>query len=185
MGRLMLLYLAIFLLGFLFLVITFVAGEVFDFLGDHLSHDGDPSHALSGKTIAAGMTAFGATGMITRVYHFGTGLSVIVSLLAALSFGALIAWLMGVIYQQTASSNVSTSSLRGHIAEVTIGIPVGSFGEVLLASFESTRQLPARSSDGSAIPAGSRVRVVETLGNVVVVEPAARSAPVTTTAEKE
>ena len=172
----MLLYLAIFLLGLLFLLITFVAGEVFDFLGDHISHDGDPSHALSGKTVAAAMTAFGATGMITRVYDFGTGLSVLVSLLAALSFGALVAWLMGVIYRQTASSNITSSTLQGRIGEVTIAIPANSFGEVLVATFESTRQIPARSSDGAVIPAGSRVRIVEILGNVVVVELATRPA---------
>ena len=178
----MLLYLAIFLLGFLFLIITFLAGEIFDFIGDHFSHDGDTSHALSSKTVAAGMTAFGAAGMITRVYGFGTGVGVIVSFLVAVAFGAGTAWLMSVLYGQTASTNVSVSSMVGSVAEVTVRIEPGSVGEVLLSSAESTRRMLARSAHGEALAAGARVRVVETHGNVIVVEPATLQAPVTGTA---
>lgn len=172
----MLLYLAIFLLGFLFLIITFLAGEVFDFIGDHFSHDGDTSHALSSKTVAAGMTAFGAAGMITRVYGFGTGVGVIVSFMVAVAFGAGTAWLMSVLYSQTASTNVSVASMVGNVAEVTVRIEPDSVGEVLLWSAESTRHMLARSAHGEALASGARVRVVEAHGNVVVVEPAALQA---------
>jgi membrane-bound ClpP family serine protease len=63
------------------------------------------------------------------------------------------------------------ASLRGRIAEVTVNIPAGSVGEVLLPANESTHHMIARSADGGAIARGTTVRVVETMGSVILVEP--------------
>ncbi len=164
----MLLYLAIALVGTIFLVITALLGEVFDFFGD-ADADGDV-HPLSGKIIAIGLTAFGATGMITQYYDWGPALSALTSAISALFLAAVAWWLLNAVNRQTASTDTVVSSLRGRIGEVTVTIPDGSVGEVLISSVSGTRQMIARSVDGSRIPAGTTVRVVETHGPVLLVE---------------
>ncbi|HAX23612.1 MAG TPA: hypothetical protein PLR44_07395 [Thermomicrobiales bacterium] len=178
----MLLYFAIALVGALFLIGSVMLGEVFDFSGDHPdSFDGD-AHPLSGKTIAVALTAFGATGMITTQYGWSPLMSALTSAIAALFLGAIAWWVINSLYRATASTDVNMASLVGRRGQVTIGIPVGDVGEVLVTAADSTRQLIARTSDGSAIPVGISVRVIETLGSSVLVEriePAAAPADAT------
>ncbi len=61
-------------------------------------------------------------------------------------------------------------SLVGRRGQITIQIPAGDVGEVLVTTADSTRHLIARSRDGAAIPTGAAVRVVEALGSAVLVE---------------
>ena len=164
----MLLYFAIALIGTLFLILSAVLGEVFDFFGD-ADVDGDV-HPLSGKVLATGMTAFGATGMITQYYDWGPLLSAATSALAALFLGAAAWWLISTLQSQTASTDTIVSSMRGHSAQVTIAISPGQIGEVQLSSATGSRHMSARAIDGGSIPAGTSVRVVETSGSVLLVE---------------
>lgn len=163
----MLLYLAIALVGVLFLVASAILGEVLDVL--HLDTD-DGTSPFSAKVIAAALTAFGATGMITTAADWATALGAVTSGIVALLVGASVWWVTSALYRQTASTDVSMSSMRGRLAEVTIGIPAGSVGEVLMTTAGGTRAMIARSADGAAIPHGETVRIVETVGNTVIVE---------------
>lgn len=162
----MILYLAIALVGVLFLIVTAFLGEVFDFL-----HVDDGASPLSGKVIATALTAFGATGMLTRYAGWDDLIGAATSFVAALFIGASVWWATGALNRQAGSTETTMSSMRGRLAEVTIGIPAGSVGEVLLTASMSTRALIARSADGSAIAAGTTVRIIETVGNTVIVEP--------------
>jgi membrane-bound ClpP family serine protease len=164
----MLLYFAIALTGTLFLVLSAVLGEVFDFFGD-ADTDGDV-HPLSGKVLATGMTAFGAVGMITQYYDWGPVLSALTSTLAALFLGAVAWWLISAVQRQTGSTETTVASMRGRQAQVTISIPAGSIGEVQLSSVSGTSHMSARSVDGGTIPAGASVRVVESSGSILLVE---------------
>lgn len=164
----MLLYFAIALIGTLFLVLSAVLGEVFDFFGD-ADADGDV-HPLSGKVLATGMTAFGATGMITQYYDWGPLLSAVTSALAAVFLGAMAWWMISALQSQTASTDTIVSSMRGRNAQVTVTIPPGAIGEVQLSSVTGSRHMSARAIDGGSIPAGTSVRVVESSGSVLLVE---------------
>ena len=164
----MLLYFAIALIGTLFLVLSAVLGEVFDFFGD-TDVDGDV-HPLSGKVLATAMTAFGATGMITQYYDWGPLLSALTAAVAALFLGAAAWWGISALQSQTASTDTIVSSMRGRNAQVTVTIPAGSLGEVQLSSVTGSRHMSARAVDGSSIPAGTSVRVVETAGSILLVE---------------
>jgi membrane-bound ClpP family serine protease len=164
----MLLYFAIALIGTLFLVLSAVLGEVFDFFGD-TDVDGDV-HPLSGKVLATAMTAFGATGMITQYYDWGPLLSAVTAAVAALFLGAGAWWGISALQSQTASTDTIVSSMRGRNAQVTVSIPAGSIGEVQLSSVTGSRHMSARAIDGSSIPAGTSVRVVESSGSVLLVE---------------
>jgi membrane-bound ClpP family serine protease len=176
-----LLYFAIGLLGALLLVLAAVLGEVTDFFGDHdLGGDGN---GATGKVIAVGMTAFGATGMIATYYDWGALMSGITAALAALFMGAAAWWVIGRLYAGTASTNVEIGAMRGRRAQVTVNIPADSVGEVLVTSADSTRHMIARSRDGSPIPAGVTVRIVETMGSMVLVERLDTPAPVADSAQ--
>lgn len=173
----MLLYFAIALVGALFLILSVVLGEVLDFSGDHADgFDGD-AHPLSGKTIAVALTAFGATGMITTQYGWSAMMSAITSAVAALLLGAVAWWIITSLYRSTASTDVRMSSLVGRRGQITVHIPAGDVGEVLVTGADSTRHLIARSRDGLAIPTGTAVRVVETIGSAVLVERVDPSTP--------
>ncbi len=167
----MLLYFAIALVGALFLIASVVLGEVLDLSGgDADGFDGDV-HPLSGKTIAVALTAFGATGMITTQYGWSPLMSALTSAVAALFLGAAAWWIISSLYRATASTDVHMASLVGRRGQITIGIPAGDVGEVLVTTADSTRHLIARSRNGAEIPVGAAVRVVETIGSAVLVEP--------------
>ena len=178
----MLLYFAIALIGTLFLVLSAVLGEVFDFFGDG-DADGDV-HPLSGKVLATGMTAFGAAGMITQYYEWGPLLSAVTSALAALFLGAAAWWLISTLQSQTGSTDTIVATMRGRIAQVTVRIPSGDIGEVQLSSVTGTSHMSARAVDGGAIPAGTSVRVVETSGSILLVEQVNHSQVNVTEAQK-
>ncbi len=164
----MLLYFAIALIGTLFLILSATLGEVFDFFGDS-DADGDV-HPLSGKVLATGMTAFGATGMITQFYNWGPLLSAVTSALSALFLGAAAWWGISALQSQTGSTDTVVSSMRGRNAQVTVAIPSGAIGEVQLSSVSGTRHMSARAADGGSIPAGTSVRVVQSSGSILLVE---------------
>ena len=178
----MLVFFIIALIGTLFLVITAVLGEVFDFLGD-MDADGDV-HPFSGKTIAIALTTFGAAGMIASYYELDMGFRVLISLFAALFLGALAWWMLSALQSQAGSTDVSVGSLQGRLGEVTVNIPAGSVGEVLVTAVSGTRQMIARAVDGGAIPAGTTVRIVEARGTMLLVQPVQRTAQVASAAER-
>lgn len=171
----MLLYFIIALVGTTILVASVVFGEVFDFLDFDMD---DGVHPLSGKVVAIALTAFGATGMITQYYDWDAPLSAVTSGLAAALAGAVVWWMLSSLYKGSASTDVNISSLVGRQGQVTVGISASSVGEILVPAADSTRHILARSRDGQAIAAGSTVRIVQSMGNVVLVERAdATSAP--------
>ncbi|HUG16357.1 MAG TPA: hypothetical protein VMM78_15240 [Thermomicrobiales bacterium] len=174
----MLLYFVLALAGLLFLVVSIAFGEVVDFFEFDVD---DGVHPLSGKVIAVGLTAFGATGMIVSYYDWSALLSALTAGLAALLIGAMMWWLLSMLYKGSASTDISVASLVGRQAQVTVGISAASVGEILVPAADSTRHILARSMDGQAIAAGSSVRIVQSLGNVVLVE--RTDAPLAATSE--
>jgi membrane protein implicated in regulation of membrane protease activity len=163
----MLLYFAIMSIGVVLLLGSLVLGElldVFDF--------GDGAGPLSGPVLGVGLTAFGATGLLTNMADWPTLLGAITSAVSALGFGAIGWWMMAVIHRQTGSTSTSLSTQVGRIGEVTTRISADGIGEVRLTRSDSTSHVLARSRDGLDIPTGTVVRVVQVLGNSVIVEPA-------------
>jgi membrane protein implicated in regulation of membrane protease activity len=166
----MLLYFALGLAGLLLLAITFVLGEV-DNLFDFDFGDGDSVAPFNGKVLATGLIAFGAVGMLTTYYNWGTLPSALSAAGAALGVGALAWWLLSLLYRQQASSDMSVASLEGSLVQVTTAIGDGEIGQVLYSGPIGSRQMLARTRAGSSLPAGATARIVETYGSTVIVEP--------------
>lgn len=168
----MLLYFVIMSLGIILILVTVLLGEIMDVVDIGLNIGDGGASPLSGPVLGVGLTAFGATGMLTGVYDWPPFLGAVTSGISALAFGALGWWMLAIIHRQTGSTDQTMSSMRGRLGEITTGISPGGIGEVLLTTSDSTRQMLARSKDGGAIAPGTVVRVVETYGGSVIVEPA-------------
>ncbi len=163
----MVLYFAIMGIGIIMLLGSLVLGEVLD-----VFDFGDGAGPLSGPVLGVGLTAFGATGLLTNMADWPTLLGAVTSAVSALGFGAIGWWMMAVIHRQTGSTSTSLSTQVGRMGEVTTRISGDGIGEVLLMRSDSTRHVLARSRDGMEIAPGTVVRVVQVLGGSVIVEPA-------------
>jgi membrane protein implicated in regulation of membrane protease activity len=165
-------FLGIAAVGFVFLLISLIFGEMFEHFGDgHFDHDlghGGPSF-FSTRILSVFITAFGGFGAIGTHY----GLSVLPS--SGLGFGSgvffasLIYAFAHFLYGQQASSDVKTSDMVGKAARVVVAIPAGGVGQVRCQLGEELFDKVARAADDAAIPENTVVRIEQILGEIVIV----------------
>jgi len=165
--------------GFLFLLISLVFGEIFDLFGD-FDHDWD--HDLghggpgffSSRVLSVFITAFGGIGAIA----VSRGYTIFASSLMGFGGGVLLAtpvyFFARFLFSQQASSMVQVSDLVGRTAQVTVAIPAGNVGQIRCLLGNEVIEKTARSRDGSAIPFNTLVRVEELIGESVIVSPVAK-----------
>lgn len=159
--------------GFLFLMISLVFGEIFDHFGDGLDSDmdhGGPGF-FSGRVMAVFITAFGGFGAMATYYGLGPIPSSGVGFLGGVVFGGAIYVFARFLYSQQASSDVRTADLVGAIGRVIIAIPAGGVGQIRLRLGEELVDKIARTRDGILIPENMPVEVEEVLGETVIVKP--------------
>lgn len=168
-------FLAIGAVGFLFLVISLLFGELFDhadFSGDH-DVGGDLGHGgpgfFSTRVISVFVMAFGGFGAIGVQYGLSTLGASLVGAGSGLVFGSIIYGFARFLYSQQASSEVKTADLVGQAARVIIAIPAGGLGQVRCQIGEALVDKIARTQDGQAIPENVGVKIEEVLGETVVV----------------
>jgi membrane protein implicated in regulation of membrane protease activity len=166
-------FLAIAGVGFLFLLVSVVFGEIFDHFGDGI--DADMEHGgpgiFSGRVMAVFITAFGGFGAMATYY----GLSPIpasgVGLLGGMVFGGAIYLFARFLFGQQASSDVRSSDLVGAIGRVIVAIPAGGVGQVRCRLGEELVDKIARTRSGEAIQENTSVEIDEVLGETVIVKP--------------
>jgi len=166
-------FLAIAAVGFLFLLVALVFGEVFDHFGDGFDHDlghGGPG-IFSGRVMAVFITAFGGFGAVATYYGLGPIPSSGVGFASGLVFGTAIYTFARFLYGQQASSDVGSKDLVGQIARVIVTIPAGGVGQVRCRVGEELVDKIARTRTGAAIGENASVQVEEVLGEVVIVKP--------------
>ena len=143
--------------------------------GHDLAHDVDHPDVrlspLSPITIATFITTFGGTGVIINSL---THLSPVLGLFISAVSGVALAGVVFLIYVRVlgavqSSSEVRAGELVGQSAEVSVSIPEGKLGEIMLVARGTRVKSPARSVDGQPVPRGTRVEIVEEAGNVVIV----------------
>lgn len=166
-------FLAIAGVGFLFLMISLVFGEVFDHLGD--GFDADMDHGgpgfFSARVMAVFITAFGGFGAMATYYGLSPIPSSGVGFLGGLVFGGAIYLFARFLYGQQASSDVRSADLVAAIGRVIIGIPPGGVGQIRLRLGEELVDKIARTRTGDSIPENTSVEVEEVLGETVIVKP--------------
>jgi membrane protein implicated in regulation of membrane protease activity len=169
----LLVFLGIATLGFVFLLISLVVGDIFDSFGFETGLDtGVESHGLlDSRVISVFVTAFGGFGAI----GIQAGLSIVVSSLLGLAGGIVLGGLVSLfarfLYKQQSSSSVSTTQLIGRTAQVLVSIAPGSVGQVSCRVGEERVEKLARARDNREIKAGVTVRVEEVAGDALIVTP--------------
>ncbi len=162
-------------IGFLFLLISFLFGEILGFLEfehefEHEFGDEGPSF-FSLRVIAVFVTAFGGIGAIGIYRGYSTLISSMFGLASGVVTGAVVYFFARLLYSQQASSMVDASDLIGVTAQVIVRIPSEGFGQVRCVVGESMIDKLARSRGGVEIPNNSTVRIEEIAGESVIVSP--------------
>jgi hypothetical protein len=173
-------FLGIAALGFLFLIVSLVFGEILDHadVGHDFDHGAEGPGFLSPRVIAVFVTAFGGFGAIATYAGLGVVTSSLIGFVGGLALGGLVYMFASFLYSQQATSTVTISELVGRTAQVTVGIPASGSGQVRCLVGESIIEKIARSKDGAAIPNNALVRIDEIVGESVIVSPASESTAV-------
>ena len=161
-------FLAIAAVGFIYLIVAAMFGEIFDFF----DHDVDMDHGpgiLSSRVIAVFITTFGGIGALGVHYGLSPVVASLLGALAGFGFAGLMAVLGRFLYKQQASSDVIASDLLGQTCRVIVGIPANGIGQIRCRVGEELVDKIAQSKDGSAIAENATVRVESVLGETVVV----------------
>ena len=162
-------FLAIAAIGFLFLVIALIFGEIFDFFDhDHDVDVGGPG-IFSTRVIAVFITAFGGFGAIATRSGATPLAASLIGLGSGVVFGGAILAFARFLYNQQASSDVRTVDLVGQTARVIVGIPPNGVGQIRCRVGEELVDKIAQSRDGSAIAEHASVKIETVLGETVIV----------------
>jgi hypothetical protein len=172
-------FLGIMVVGFLFLLISLVFGEIFE----HFDFGGDVDHDLghggpgffSARGIAVFTTAFGGFGAIGIYRDFGVFVSSFFGFAGGLVMAGLVYTFARFLYGQQASSTVTSTDLVGRTAHVSVAIPARGIGQIRCLIGETMVDKTARSKDGSEIPLNSLVKIEDIVGESVTVSPASSS----------
>jgi membrane-bound ClpP family serine protease len=179
----MFIYAGIAAFGVILLLTMLLVGELFG--GDHdISHDvasghdvdsGGPS-IFSTRIIAAFLTAFGVGGIIGRYYDLSHPASSGIGVLCGIIMSSIVYQFAKVLYSQQASSELKMTGLVGTTGEVSVAIPAGGVGQIVVSTGGERTEHIARSTTGRAIARGVQVTIVGIGGDSVSVTPAASPA---------
>jgi len=169
-------FLAIAALGFLFLLISLIFGEIFEHFGDGADHDldHDMDHGgpgfFSPRVMSVFITAFGGTGAIAAHYGASTLASSGIGAISGMLFATLIFYFAKFLYSQQATTQVKATDVIGQTARVVIGIPKDGVGQVRCRVGDELLDKIARSENGEPIPENTPVRVEQVLGEIIIVK---------------
>ncbi|MGE5708323.1 MAG: hypothetical protein ACM3YO_08320 [Bacteroidota bacterium] len=161
-----------FLTCFLFGVL-FAGGSLLGLVNDlgHLhAHGNDLHFHWSLPAAIAFITWFGAAGYLLSPY-IPLALTLGCAIAAGLAVGTIIDAILAKIKAGDRKMDEAEYCLEGKIAQVTVSIPEGGVGEVVLTLAGSRRSEAARSTEGKAVPQGSEVVITEYQEGFALVTP--------------
>jgi len=165
-------FLAIAAIGFLFLLVSLVFGELFDHLGGGLDHDlehGGPGF-FSTRVLSVFVTAFGAFGAIATQYGAGTLAASGIGFVTGVALAAPVYWFAKFLFGQQATSETRSQDLLGQPGRVVVSIPVGGVGQVRFRVGEELVDRIARAREPVAIAENDTVVVEEIVGETIIVK---------------
>lgn len=161
-------------IGFVFLLISLIVGDVFEMVGVDLSAGVDSGMdfgLLDSRVIAVFITAFGGFGVIGTQVGFGAVGSSLIGLLGGVIFAVVVSLFGRFLVAQQASSTVTDKDLVGRTAQVSVAIKPGTIGQITAIVGDERVERIARAKDGTEIAAGSIVKVESIIGDSVIVVP--------------
>jgi membrane protein implicated in regulation of membrane protease activity len=142
--------------------------DMVDALAVDTEFDVGPS-PFSCRTILMFAAGFGAGGLIGS----GIGLSEPLTLIPAFGFGVfagVLSWLvLRFLYRDQGSTTIGPSDYIGLVGRISIPIPKGKLGQVMLDVKMQKKRMPARSEGGDPISTHTQVEIVSMEGGVLIV----------------
>ncbi len=155
--------------GFLFLLVSLIIGDIFDALGLDLSFDASHDFGVfDSRVISVFLVAFGGFGAIAAQLGFGAVIGSLFGLLGGVVFGAVVFFFGKFLYNQQSTSSVSAEALIGRRAQVTVNIKPDQLGQISCRVGEERVEKLARAVGGEEIKAGQLVRI-ESIGSDSVI----------------
>lgn len=166
-------FLAIAAIGFIFLLVSLILGDIFDSFGIDADLDGgaDGHGLLDSRVISVFVTSFGGFGAIGIQMGLGIAVSSLLGLAGGVVLGGLVSLFARFLYKQQSSSSVGTAQMVGRTAQVIVSIAPGSLGQISCRVGEERVEKLARSKDNQEIKVGAMVRIDEVAGDSVIVSP--------------
>ena len=143
--------------------------------GHDVDHSGGPS-IFSTRIMASFLTAFGVGGVVGRYYDLSYPVCSGIGIVAGAAMSSLVFQFAKILYSQQASSELKMTGLVGTAAEVSVAIPPGGVGQVVVFSRGERTEHLARSATG-AIARGTMVKIMAVGGDAVTVAPAPVETP--------
>ena len=158
-------------LGFAFLIVSLVVGDVFEMFGGgaDLGDPGVDFGFLDSRVLAVFITAFGGFGAIAAQMGFGAVISSLAGLLGGVVFAAVVSVFGRFLIGQQASSSITDEDLIGRSVQVTVTIKPGQIGQIAAKIGDERIERIARTKDGTEMAAGSIVKVESIAGDSVIV----------------
>ena len=171
MDTLLLIFLIAGGIGFIFLMISLIIGDLFEALDFDfdMDFDGGEIGILDSRVVSVFLTAFGGIAALTLYIGFGGIVSSLVGLISGLVFGGLIFAFAYLLHSQQSTSSVSERDLIGRTAKVIVGIQPGSIGQISCRIGEERVEKLARTRDGESIKEGETVFIEEHAGDSFIV----------------
>lgn len=170
-------------IGFLFLMVSLIIGDLFEaFDFDHPDFDhpdfdhpdidgsgGSDIGILDSRVISVFLTAFGFIGAFFLYSGFSGIISSVIGLGSGIVFGGLIFAFGYFLTTQESSSSVTQRDLIGRTAKVIVGIKPNSIGQISCRIGEERVEKLAQTRDGKEIKVGETVFIEEITGDAFIV----------------
>lgn len=160
-------------IGFIFLIASFILGDIFEMFGaeaDMGGGDGTDFGLFDSRVIAVFITAFGGFGVIGAQMGYGAVGSSLIGLFGGVVFGGVVSAFGRFLISQQASSSVTDDDLVGRTAQVTVAIKPGELGQISAKIGDERVEKIARTISDSEIKPGSIVKIAAVAGDSVIVE---------------
>lgn len=166
-----------FLVGTVYTVISFLLGQLFDFIdidGD-IDFDGDASGVnispLKPIVIVAFVTVFGGIGTIMMKIGLAAIIALVISLLSGLLIAFIIyRYIVVPLYKAQNTSSASQQELIGLKAKMKLGAKDDKFGRITYAINGNSYSSPAKSIDGKEIHTNEDVVIIDIKKNIFFVD---------------
>ena len=160
--------------GFLFLLLSLIFGEIFEDFGgvDHDVDGGDTGGPgiLSPRVLSVFATAFGGIGAVAVYYGLSAPAASVAGFVGGGFFGGLMYLFARFLYGQQATTEFANADLKGLQGRVVVTIPGNGVGQVRCQIGEQVVDKIARSTDGGVIESNTMAEVIESLGEALTVK---------------
>lgn len=157
-------------IGFLFLMVSLLVGDLFEALDFDSGLDaGNGFGIFDSRVVSVFLAAFGFISALFIQFAFGTLVSTIFGLVSGIMLGGLVFAFGYFLYSQQASSSVSEEDMIGRTAQVIVGIRPESIGQISCLIGEERIEKIARARNGKEIKTGETVYIEDITSDAVIV----------------